>query len=83
MSFSKQNMIYLIYLDSCSNRQLLVGQLRQDNIDFLVEHNLDVDSYYYSLNKDNIKLMHSLGIKINCYVVNEPENAEKLISQGT
>ena len=52
------------------------------NIEKLVENKLDLDIYYKNLNKENIELLHSKGIKVNCWTCDDKEFAENLVSYG-
>lgn len=48
----------------------------------LIKNNLDLDISYRRLNKENIRLLHSNDIKVNCWTCNDKEIAEKLVSFG-
>jgi len=61
---------------------LTSGKITEELIKSLVENNLDLDIYYKQLNEENIKLLHSKGIEINCWTCNEKTEAEELVSYG-
>lgn len=63
---------WLIYKDKITN----------ELIEKLCGNKLDIDIYYKQLNEDNIKLLHSKGIKVNCWTCDNKEEAEKLASFG-
>ena len=50
--------------------------------DDLVKYNLELDIYYKRLDEENIKLLHSMGIRVNCWTCDDKEDAEKLVSYG-
>ena len=51
-------------------------------IDQLCENKIDIDTYYPELNPENIKLLHSKGIKVNCWTCDNKADAEMMISYG-
>ena len=53
-----------------------------DLIEKLCENNLDLDIKYTRLNRKNIELLHSKGIKVNCWTCDDKSDAEKLVSYG-
>ena len=57
-------------------------EVTSDLIEKLIENKLDLDIYYKQLNKDNIELLHSKGIKVNCWTCDDKEDAENLVSYG-
>ena len=48
----------------------------------LLKYNLDLDVHYKRLDKENIELLHSKGIKVNCWTCDDKYDAEKLVSYG-
>jgi glycerophosphoryl diester phosphodiesterase len=62
--------------------QFLTHIFGDDLIDTLVKHKLDLDIYFRVLNKARIDLLHSKGIKVNCWTVNEKKYANKLAAWG-
>jgi glycerophosphoryl diester phosphodiesterase len=51
-------------------------------MDEMVSYGLDLDIYYKRLNKETIDLLHSKGIKVNCWTVDNKEEAEALVDMG-
>ena len=51
-------------------------------MDICEQKSLAIDSDYNSLNEGNIAELKRRGIKINCWIVNDLEHAEKLVSWG-
>lgn len=62
------------FLCSCEVDEKLIGQLKA--------HNFDLDIDYGYLTEENIGLLHSNGIKVNCWTVDDAEYAEKLAEWG-
>ena len=51
-------------------------------IDKLIKYNFDIDLDYRKLNKEKVDLLHSKGIKVNCWTCDDKTKAEQLISYG-
>lgn len=61
---------------------LTSNEITNELINKLCENNLDLDIYYEQLNAENIEILHSKGIKVNCWTCDDKAAAEKLISYG-
>jgi glycerophosphoryl diester phosphodiesterase len=48
----------------------------------LVEHRLDLDIYYPSLDAALVTRLHALGIKVNCWTCDNKEHGEALVAMG-
>ena len=57
-------------------------EVTKELIEKLFKNNLNLDISYKRLNKENIKLLHSNDIKVNCWTCNDKDIAEKLVSFG-
>ncbi len=57
-------------------------EITNELIEKLCKNNLDLDIYYKQLNAENIKLLHSKGIKVNCWTCDDKDIAEKIVSYG-
>ena len=62
--------------------QLLTGPINSEIMDICENNSLEIDADYMSLNEENIAELKRRGIKINCWIVNDLEHAEKLVSWG-
>ena len=51
-------------------------------IDKLIKYNFDIDLDYRKLNKEKVDLLHSKGIKVNCWTCDDKTKSEQLISYG-
>lgn len=60
--------------------QFLTVKLEDGLIKKLKESKFDLDIHYNSLNKKIVKELHKNGIKINCWTVDLPDDAKRLIS---
>ena len=61
---------------------LTSGEVNDELIDTLISGKLDLDIYYKRLTAENIALLHSKGIKVNCWTVDGKEDAEALVNMG-
>lgn len=60
--------------------QFLTVKLEVGLIKKLKESKFDLDIHYNSLNKKIVKELHKNGIKVNCWTVDSPTDAKRLIS---
>ncbi len=88
-----ENVIFISFdFDNCVNVRkylpendvqfLTSKEITNELIEKLCENNLNLDIYYKQLDAENIKLLHSKGIKVNCWTCDDKEAAEKLVSYG-
>ena len=83
ISFDWENCVNIRSLLSKNEVQFLTKEAVSDElIKKLSSHNLDIDISYKKLTKENTELLHSHGIKVNCWTCDETEAAEKLIADG-
>ena len=62
--------------------QFLTDQFNSNVLQLLLENRFDLDINYTSLSSEIIGKCHDNGIKVNCWTVNEPADAERLIDYG-
>lgn len=82
ISFFPDNMIRLRKILPNHPLQLLTGPINSEIMDICESNSLEIDADYMSLNEENIAELKRRGIKINCWIVNDLEHAEKLVSWG-
>ena len=82
ITFGRLNVIYLRKNYPDAMVQFLYSERKDEYIDFMVEQKVDADILYTIADKQYVDLLHSKGIKINCWTVNKPEDAERLIEYG-
>ena len=85
ISFDLENCINIRNLLPKSTVQWLTGkgqEITKDLIQTLCKHNLDLDIYYKILTKENIELLHSKDIKVNCWTCDDKDYAQKLVLWG-
>lgn len=83
ISFSFENCVMLRELSPESEIQFLTHkEITDEMINSLVENKLDLDAYYKLLTKELVDELHSKGIVINCWTVDNPEKAAILVDMG-
>lgn len=88
-----ENIIFISF--ALSNCTILRSMLPDAEIQFLtsaevddelvatlVENKLDLDIYFKRLTAENIALLHSKGIKVNCWTVDDKDDGEALVNMG-
>ena len=82
ISFGKANVLEIRKLLPDVKIQFLMVDWDETVIDWLKENNFGLDIYHKSVTKELVDLIHSKGLEINCYTVNEKERAEELVEMG-
>ena len=82
ISFCLDNLIFLRKKYPTQPAQFLVSTFEDGLIDTLLEHKLDLDIRHKALDAEKIAACHAAGIFVNCWTVNDPEIAERLIAAG-
>ena len=83
ISFNYQNMVNLRELLPEGELQFLWhGDITDDLLKKLTDHNLDLDIHHKNLTKEALDTFHANGIKVNVWTVDDPERAEELVSWG-
>ena len=88
ISFHLQNLLDLRELLPDCRAQYLLKNITEEDFELLKKHRLDLDidhrdhRQHRSLTKEWVDRIHGEGLLVNCWTVNEAENAEQLISWG-
>lgn len=82
ISFDYDNLVSLREKYPTQSAQFLDYKAEADLIDRLKAYHLDLDIKHSLLSKELVDACHVEGIKVNCWTVDQPEDAEKLISWG-
>ena len=62
--------------------QFLTSTWEDSILDWLVENRFDLDINQKVVTKDLVDAIHSKGLEINCWTVNDPERGEELAEMG-
>ena len=82
ISFSWENCVELRKQLPEQKIQFLISTFPDDLIERLINAKLDLDIHYKALTAENVMALHEAGIEVNCWTVDQPEDAEKLIAYG-
>lgn len=83
ISFDYQTLVFLRELEPDAAIQFLCFcEIDTALIEKLKNYDFDLDIYFERLNAENIELLHSRGIKINCWTVDDKTAAERLADAG-
>ena len=82
ISFYYESLEILKKLRPDARAQFLISTFDDGLIDKLLACGLDLDIHYKALTAENVALCHENGIKVNCWTVDDPAEAEKLIGYG-
>ena len=82
ISFYYENLEKIRKLVPDQSAQFLFSEFTDEIIADVIRDGFDVDVYYKALNEEIIERLHSAGIKINCWTVDDKETAEKLAKWG-
>ena len=83
ISFHYDTLCILRELEPDAEIQFLTfGDVTQELVEKLLAYRFDFDAYYERLTAENIAMLHSHGIKVNCWTVNDPVAAENLAAWG-
>ena len=82
ISFDEENLLFLREKYPEQPAQFLVSKFEEALIPRLQAHALDLDIYYKALTEENVKACHAAGIKVNCWTVDDPEEARRLMAYG-
>ena len=80
-----QNLITLRKKNPNLRLQFLTSKYQENEeliLRLCAEYKLDLDLYYQCLSKELVDKLHGLGIKVNCWTVDDPVVAESLVNMG-
>ena len=82
ISFFIDNLIELRAQQPKANIQYLVEKFDDNILNKLKQYNFDLDIGHWVCSKEVIDVCHQNGIKVNCWTVDNPGDAERLIDYG-
>ena len=82
ISFSFENLLTLRNVCPKAHAQFLSGECKEETVSLVKEHNMGLDLYYNALDEQTVKRLLKEGIELNCWTVDDPEIAERLIRWG-
>jgi len=82
ISFASENMLALRRIDPTAKAQFLASKYDNDMVNWLIENRLDFDLHYKNVTKYLVDTLHENGLELNCWTVDDPDEAKKLIDWG-
>ncbi len=82
IAFDLINLQYVRKILPTQPAQLLTGGYDENLLKTLLENKIDLDIYHENLTKERVEELHRLGIKVNCWTVNDKKRGEELLSYG-
>lgn len=82
ISFAGENLAVLKQEFPNANAQFLFCDATQENLQFMIKHKLDADIYHVALTQEYANLLKQNDIKINCWTVDDLQNANRLKDLG-
>ncbi len=82
ISFNTQNLIYVRKHRKEQSVQQLSSKMTERIFEIARQEGFDLDIYYRELTEDWIRRAHEAGMVVNAWTVNDPADAERLVSWG-
>jgi len=82
ISFKYDNLVKVRSIVPDQSVQFLFSEVTDEIIEKVIADKFDVDVRHTALTKENVEAMHNAGIKINCWTVDNKDDAERLSSWG-
>ena len=82
ISFNYENLLKVRKILPNQSAQFLFDNFSEEIIENLIKDKLDVDVRHAALTKEVVDRLHSLGLVINCWTVDDKERAELLAEWG-
>ena len=82
ISFSYENLVNLRAVEKSARVQFLCGKADDALLDQMANDRFDLDIYFEAVDRRLVDACHARGIEINCWTVDSPADAERLIDLG-
>lgn len=82
ISFSYENLVNVRKILPEQPVQLLLAQLNDEIVAEAINAGFDLDVHFAQLTRENVKAFHDAGLKVNCWTIDDPADAEKLVDIG-
>ena len=82
ISFQPDNLFALREYDGDVSIQLLLDRWREEAMEPMTKLRIGLDIDYRAVTKELVDRVHAAGLPVNCWTVNDPDEAKKLIGMG-
>lgn len=82
IAFSYENLRKIRNILPEQSVQFLFDEVTDEILQTVIADKVDVDVYFEVLTKELVDYLHEHGIKVNCWTVDNKEQAEKLVAMG-
>jgi glycerophosphoryl diester phosphodiesterase len=82
ISFLFEDLVHVRKLLPMQKIQFLFGELSDELLERMKKYRMDVDIHYKHLTPELVEKFHDAGMEINCWTVDDPLDAERLIEWG-
>ena len=82
ISFNLNNLIYLRKNDPEQKAQYLVSQWKDEYLDTMKRYGLGLDIHHSAITRKLVEKVHGAGLDVNCWTVDKPEDAARVIECG-
>lgn len=82
ISFILENLVRLRKILPKQPMQYLTGEFNEEVVNILESYQLDLDIHYSQITPQRVSLLHQKGILVNCWTVDDKNDAIKLQKDG-
>lgn len=82
IAFALENLLRLREILPEQPAQYLVSRMEEGVVQALLAHGLDLDAHYAAVDEALVQRLHAHGRKVNCWTVDAPEEAQRLVAMG-
>lgn len=82
ISFGFENLLKVRKFLPQQSVQFLFNKFTDEIIKKLIDNKFDADVNFHALTRDNIEFLHEVGLKVNCWTVDNKKDAERLANWG-
>ena len=82
ISFWLENLVLLRKNYPNQRAQYLLGECKPEDIETLKKYSLSLDIAYIYLTPEIVEQVHEAGLEVNCWTVDDPKEAARMISYG-
>ncbi len=82
ISFYYPNLVFVKEYDNTLPCQFLLVELVEEAVEFAIKYRIDIDINFHNITKEQVDFIHSHGLKVNVWTVNELCDGERMIEYG-